>query len=101
MNKRERREQVMSQRYAKVDQRKQESEKAKAHQVKFDAMMVAMSKSNNLLAKQFIELDRAFRTNDHRQMDVLTKWHETNPEQAKEMVKFLEDFKAQHFGVEE
>ena len=103
MNKRDRREQVMSQRYTKVDQRKQVSEKAKAHQDKFDAMMDALRKSDNPLAKQFIKLDDAVRatpntrTNDHRQFDVLTEWKEANPVEAEAMQKFLRDFQDQFY----
>lgn len=98
MNKRERREQVMSQRYAKVDQRKQVSNQAKAQQVKHDAMIAALKSSDHPLAKQYVELDAAYRatpntrTDDHRQMDVITKWRQASPEQAKAMAEFLQDF---------
>ena len=105
MDKRERREQVMSQRYAKVDQRKQVSNQAKAQQVKHDAMIAALKSSDHPLAKQYGELDAAYRatpntrTNDHRQMDVITEWRNASPEKAKEMAKFLQDFELQ-FGIE-
>ena len=107
MNKRERREQVMSQRYAKVDQRKQVSNQAKAQQDKHDAMMIALKSSDHPLAKQYVELDSAYRatkntrTDDHRQMDVITKWRNASPEQAKEMAKFLQDFETQFMAESE
>lgn len=106
MNKRERRDQVMSQRYAKVDQRKQVSNQAKAQQVKHDAMIAALKSSEHPLAKQYVELDAAYRanpntrTNDHRQMDVITKWRNANPEDAKAMGEFLRDFENQYIGAQ-
>ena len=105
MNKRERREKVMDTRYAKVDQRKQVSEKSKTRHALFDSMLDALMGMDHPLARKFRELNIDLQTNKNTRTDDKVReraiqnildWRKENPEEAEEMVKFLADLEAQY-----
>ena len=97
MNKRARRQLVMAKRYAKLDQRKQESRQAKEQNKWFEAEINFILGQDHPMAKIARELVGAWGRSDHERIN---SWHKDNPELSSEMKAFMaqaqKDFREGH-----
>ena len=86
MNKRARRQLVMTKRYAKVDQRKQESRQAKEDNKRFNAEIDFIMFQNHPMAKIARDLVGRWGRNDHER---IMQWHKDNPELSVQLKAFM------------
>ncbi len=87
MNRRARRQLIMAKRYAKVDQRKQQSQQAKEDNKRFEAEMDFIMFQNHPMAKIARELIGKW-NRGHR--GHIEKWQEENPELSAQMKAYVE-----------
>ena len=97
MNKRARRQLVMATRYAKLDQRQQESQQMKAENKRFEAEINFVLNQDHPMAKIARELVGEWKRGDHERIN---SWHKDNPELSVQMKAYMEqaknDFKELH-----
>jgi hypothetical protein len=99
MNKRARRKLVMAKRYAKLDQRQQESQQAKEDNRRFEAEIKFVLNQNHPMAKIARELTDIWnrRVCVKESYDTIMKWHADNPELSVQLKAYMEqaqkDFK--------
>lgn len=97
MNNRDRRKLVMAKRYAKLDQRKQESMQMKAENKRFEAEMDFVMYQNHPMAKIARELIGKW---DRGHRDHIANWHLENPELSAQLKEYIEqaqnEFKELH-----
>ena len=97
MNKRARRAKVMAERYAKVDQRKQQSESMKRSLKRQDAMIKFILNYDHPMARIARELTGDWKRGNY---DAIMQWHKDNPELSVQMKAYMEqakkDFRESH-----